>query len=104
MAPRAHSSVGRTGALQAQGRRFESCWVHMEKLDLHGVRHTDVRREVIHFVEDNWGTDWWVEIVTGHSQKMRDCVVEVLDEYGLKYHIGMPPLHLDRGVIFVWIV
>lgn len=76
----------------------------MEKLDLHGVRHADVRRKVIHFVEDNWGKDFWFEIVTGHSQRMRDCVTAVLDEYDLEYHVGKPPLHLDRGAIFVWIV
>jgi hypothetical protein len=77
---------------------------NMERLDLHGVRHADVRRKVIHFVEDNWGKDFWFEIITGHSQPMRDCVTEVLDEYALEYHVGKPPFHLDRGAIFVWIV
>lgn len=60
----------------------------MKKIDLHGVKHEDVRSRVIHFVEDNWGTSGEVEIMTGHSQKMKAIVEEVLKEYKLDYRIG----------------
>ena len=56
----------------------------MKKLDLHGVRHIDVRPEVIRYVEDHWNSGEEAVIVTGHSMKMRALVIEVLDEYKLK--------------------
>lgn len=63
----------------------------MIKLDLHGFKHEDVPREVIHFVEDNWNNGDEVEIVTGHSKTMKNVVVEVLKEYKLEYGTGFYP-------------
>lgn len=60
----------------------------MPKLDLHGERHSDVKRLVINFVEDNWDNFDGCLIVTGHSVKMRSIVIEVLDEYHLEYRLG----------------
>jgi len=60
----------------------------MKKIDLHGIRHEDARSEVIHFIEDNWGSNEAVEIITGHSQGMKAVVEEVLKEYKLDYRIG----------------
>jgi hypothetical protein len=80
---RGRSSVGRAGALQALGRRFDPCRLHMKKLDLHGIRHADVKRIVIRFLEDNWGSHEYVEVVTGHSRKMQHLVYDVAEEYGL---------------------
>lgn len=57
----------------------------MDRLDLHGVKHQDVRSMVIRFVERYWNTDTEVEIITGHSERMKSIVKEVLDEYKLKY-------------------
>ena len=64
--------------------------IDMEKLNLHRVRHEDVKRKVIHFIEDNWASNEEVEIVTGNSIKMKFLVTEVLDEYNLAYTVGRP--------------
>jgi len=60
----------------------------MKKLNLHGIKHEAVRSEVIHFIEDNWAMGEEVEIITGHSIKMKSIVEEVLNEYKLDYKIG----------------
>ena len=60
----------------------------MEKLNLHGTRHKDVRRQVIHLIEDNWNSGKEIEIITGYSNKMRKLVVDVLNEYNLSYEVG----------------
>jgi DNA-nicking Smr family endonuclease len=59
-------------------------------LDLHGVRHSDVRKLVIDFVENHWNSNVCGEIVTGHSIQMRNLVTEVLDEYSLEYKANGP--------------
>lgn len=59
-----------------------------DKLDLHGVRHHEVRNKVIRLVEKNWGGDSEIEIVTGNSDEMKNIVGDILDEYHLKYEIG----------------
>ena len=58
------------------------------KLDLHGVRHHEVRNKVIRLVEDNWGEGLNVEIITGNSDEMKSIVGNVLDEYNLDYKVG----------------
>lgn len=58
------------------------------KLDLHGVRHHEVRNKVIRIVEENWGEGKEVEIVTGNSDEMKSIVGNVLDEYNLDYKVG----------------
>lgn len=60
----------------------------MKTLDLHGVRHAEAKKLLIRFIEDLWGTGNQVEIVTGHSIKMREVVEKVLKEYKLEYNIG----------------
>jgi len=63
-------------------------WTVMRVLDLHGVRHAEARNQTIRFVED--GLNRWdmAQVVTGHSQAMRDVVIGVLDEYKLEYNVG----------------
>ena len=58
------------------------------KLDLHGVKHHEVRNKVIRIVEDNWGEGLGVEIITGNSDEMKSIVGNVLDEYNLDYKVG----------------
>ena len=58
------------------------------KLDLHGVRHHEVRNKVIRLVEDNWGDGLSVEIITGNSDEMKSIVGNVLNEYNLDYKVG----------------
>jgi hypothetical protein len=55
----------------------------MKRLDLHGVRHKDVRRKVIRVIEDSWCKEEEIEIITGHSQRMKEMVMSVLNEYNL---------------------
>jgi dsDNA-specific endonuclease/ATPase MutS2 len=54
------------------------------KLDLHGVRHQNVPREVDKFIGEHLlkGTGE-VSIITGHSEQMRDIVNKTLGDYGL---------------------
>ena len=58
------------------------------KLDLHGVRHHEVRNKVIRLVEDNWGEGLNGEIITGNSDEMKSIVGNVLNEYNLDYKVG----------------
>lgn len=74
----------------------------MEKLDLHRTRHSEVRRNVIRFIEDNWGSGEEVEIVTGNSDRMRGIVINILDEYGLSYQISRMFDLNNRGYIVTW--
>ena len=57
----------------------------MDKLDLHGIKHEDVYKAVIQFIEKNWASGKEIQIITGHSAKMRSIVKEVLNEYELYY-------------------
>lgn len=54
------------------------------ELDLHGVRHSDVQRKLDQFlnVQLSNGTNE-VRIVTGFSNKMKEVVDGVLEDYGL---------------------
>ena len=42
----------------------------IDKLDLHGVKHEDVRRIVTRFIEANWASNKELDIITGYSSKM----------------------------------
>jgi len=59
-----------------------------EKLDLHGTRYDLAKSKIIRFIEDNWDTKLDLEIITGHSKKMKSIVIKILDEYKLNYRIG----------------
>ena len=71
------------------------------RLDLHGTKHEDVRRKVIKFVEKYWGTHDDVEIITGHSSRMKNLVIDVLDEYELIYTTGSS-LDTDAPKLVIW--
>lgn len=60
----------------------------MEKIDLHGIRHEFVREKLIRKIEELWDTDTELHIITGHSERMKVIVKEVLDEYKLEYQTG----------------
>jgi len=60
----------------------------MKTLDLHKVRHADVKRKVTRFIEANWDTGTTIKIITGHSPQMKALVKSVLGEYELEYEIG----------------
>ena len=73
-----------------------------KKLDLHGVKHEDVKRKVIRFIEGYWDTDKELEIMTGNSQRMRGLVIEVIEEYKLTYSIGRL-YSTDTSRIITWV-
>ena len=58
------------------------------RLDLHGIRHEEARRQTIRFIEKNWGSVADLKIITGHSQEMKKVAIDVIDEYSLEYRIG----------------
>ena len=53
-----------------------------KELDLHGVRHDEVNRLVENFVFLN---KLPLTIVTGHSERMREFAVKVLEKYNYEY-------------------
>lgn len=55
------------------------------ELDLHGVRHAEVGRKVIRFVESHWNSDKEAKIITGHSRRMKVIVKDILNEYKLSW-------------------
>lgn len=75
----------------------------LSKLDLHGVRHEDVRAEVIKFIEDGFKSNENREIVFGHSPKMWKLVEEVLNEYDalLGYSLG-GVLGIGQTFVTIW--
>jgi len=58
----------------------------MVKLDLHGVRHSEVDRLVEDFIYRNQG-EFPLEIICGNSQKMIQLVHVVTDRLGLETHM-----------------
>lgn len=68
------------------------------KLDLHGVRHEDVRRAVISFIENNWASGKEGDVITGNSLKMKELVLEVINEYNLDYNFKT----VNNACIVVW--
>ena len=55
--------------------------VQVKKLDLHGVRHSEVDRLVENFVLLNEPP---LTIITGNSDRMSDLVKDVLDRHDIK--------------------
>ena len=71
-----------------------------EKLDLHGTKYNLARSKIIRFIEDNWNTKTDLEIITGHSKKMKSIVIKILNEYRLEYKIG-DFVGLNKGFISI---
>ncbi|MFQ3369141.1 MAG: hypothetical protein ACI8PF_000430 [Flavobacteriaceae bacterium] len=68
------------------------------KLDLHGTFHKDVRKKVDKFINKCiLEKALEVEVVTGHSDRMKELVNEVLDEYNLK---GVTPI-FNNGTLLI---
>ena len=72
----------------------------MYKIDLHNLRYEDAKRFLIRQIESRWGNCEILEIITGHSNKMRKVATDLLDEYSLDYKIG-GTLGTNTGVIQV---
>jgi len=54
-------------------------------VDLHGKTHKEAEEAVIRAVEDNLNKKVMLSFVTGHSEKMKQVVLGVLQEYGLQH-------------------
>ena len=59
----------------------------MNRLDLHGIRHSDVDRIVENFVLLN-GIP--MRIITGNSDRMIDLVIQVLNRHNISYERFKP--------------
>ena len=59
----------------------------MNKLDLHGIKHSEVDRLVENFVLLN---NTPMRIVTGNSDKMIELVIEVLNRHDIEYERFKP--------------
>ena len=53
-----------------------------------GIKHDRVRSVLIREIENLWGSETEVHIITGYSIKMKAIVIRVLNEYKLDYKIG----------------
>jgi len=79
----------------------------MSKLDLHGVHHDDVFSKVSRFLNDHWNNPEGtvLEIITGHSEKMKSIVKDVVESfcgtYNLWNHAGIGEVQALQGVIKV---
>lgn len=70
----------------------------MDKLDIHGVKHKDVSRELDVFFWDMMQKDVSdVEVITGNSQIMKDLVMDTCEEYGFK----VKEVHSNPGCLIV---
>jgi hypothetical protein len=68
------------------------------KLDLHGIKHSDVKRELdIFFWRAMQRKLNQVEVVTGHSDQMKDLVFETCREYGFSVKEGL----INRGYLII---
>ena len=68
-------------------KRFTRKQEPLRQLDLHGVRHSDVKVLVEDFVLENQNY-LPIKIITGNSDKMKSIVVGVLKEHGFSYSDG----------------
>jgi len=71
-----------------------------DKLDLHGVRHQDVQKEVDSFLWKNHD-NLPVIIITGNSNDMKKEVINVLSDYDYDYRVG-DILGINTGYIEVY--
>ena len=71
----------------------------MARLDLHGAAHEDVKNLTASFIEKNLRRASVLEVITGHSNAMREIVMDVLTEYDLEWYLGTGNLEGSIKVI-----
>ena len=67
----------------------------MKELDLHGLKHYDVRDVVENFILMN---DTPFRIITGRSDKMKELVETILKKHKFQYHT---PAHNPGEIIVI---
>ena len=76
------------GRRNKRSRRREGEDHDTNRIDLHCFRHAEVERVLIRKIEDLWGSDEELHIITGNSERMKQIVIKILEEYHLEYKIG----------------
>ncbi len=71
----------------------------MTKLDLHGTPHDEAKNLTASFIEKNLRRASVLEVITGHSNTMREIVMDVLTEYNLEWYLGTGNLEGSIKVI-----
>jgi len=78
--------------------RAKMSFIDGHTLDLHGVLHRDVPREVDSFLYEHMlKASLLINIITGNSDEMKRIVGAVLDEYGFHYKESL----LNSGTLAV---
>tara|TARA_B100001250_G_C19787132_1_gene784721 strand:+ start:1442 stop:1690 length:249 start_codon:yes stop_codon:yes gene_type:complete len=78
-------------------KRFNKKYREIPKLDLHGLKHSEVPLLVENFIM-KYQNDLPLEIITGNSDNMKSIVVSTLKEYNFNYSVGD---YYNRGYITV---
>jgi len=69
-------------------KKINNFVIIMEEIDLHRIRHEEVLNVLIRKIESLWNSNKELRIITGNSNKMKEIVKKILDEYKLEYTEG----------------
>lgn len=72
----------------------------MTKLDLHRMKHSEAEASIIRVIEQHWDKPCEIEVITGNSTKMKEIVISVVNEYGLRCSIGRE-FDSNKGYIII---
>ena len=73
----------------------------MNSLDLHGIKHAEVKQLFDTFIYENMKKrSFEVEVITGISDQMKKIVFELTDEYKFDYYQDL----LNPGKIIIKII
>ncbi len=70
----------------------------MIELDLHGMRHKQAQDALERTINGHWGANEELHVITGHSDRMKQIVIDILEQYKLEYRIG-DILEINMGFI-----
>lgn len=60
----------------------------MDTIDFHGTPHQYIENDLVRKLNDMWGTETELQIITGNSTRMKEIVIAILDEHKLSYVEG----------------
>jgi uncharacterized protein YggU (UPF0235/DUF167 family) len=71
------------------------------KVDLHGKHHHEVSRIIDRFIWDGMRLNKKeIEVVTGNSNRMKEVVIDIIEEHQLDYSIGNV---INKGFITIYL-
>lgn len=81
-------------------KRFTQKYHIIQPLDLHGIKHFDVAKEVENYImlHSSKPENFPLKIITGNSNRMQKIVIELLESHNFNYSIGD---YYNRGYIDV---